>query len=130
MKKTLWLFVLCAMALISCSHGTAEKRGLPTMFYAYPLDEVFSAAKTALTDQEYEITEINKAENLIKARKGTRMPGMPVTVTLSFRSEGNDTWLEIDKQVPPQIIPGSMAGYRMDVDDLFRYIESELDRNY
>jgi hypothetical protein len=130
MKKTLWLSILCALALFSCIHTTTEKRGLATMFYAYPLEDVFSAAKTALTDQEYDITEINKADNLIKAKKGTRMPGMPVTVTLTFRSEGHNTWLEIDKEVPPQLMPGSTAGYRMDVDDLFRFIESELDRNY
>ena len=81
-------------------------------------------------EQEYEISEVNKIENTIKAKKGTRIPGMPIVVTLSFRSEGDSTWLEIKKIVPPQLRPGSMAGYRMDVDDLFRHIDSELDRNY
>ncbi len=130
MKKTLWLFVLGAAVLFSCVHGPAEKRGIPSMFYAYPLDDVFSASKTVLADYEYEITEINKTENFIKAIKGTRIPGLRISITLTFRREGNSTWLEIDKDVPPQLMPGSMAGYRMDVDDLFRYIESELDRNY
>ncbi len=130
MKKTLCLFILCALALFSCIHGTGEKRGTPAMFYAYPLDDVFSASRTVLEEQEYEISEVNKIENLIKAKKGTRIPGMPITVTLTFRREGNSTWLEINKDVPPQLRPGSLAGYRMDVDDLFRYIDSELDRNY
>jgi hypothetical protein len=131
MKKKLWLPILCAVALFSCIHGTSEKRGIATMFYAHSLDDVFSASKTVLKDHDYEITEINKVEDFIKAKKGTRLPGMPITVTLSFQKEGdNSTWIEIEKYIPPQPIPGSMAGYRMDVDDLFRYIESELDRNY
>jgi hypothetical protein len=131
MKKTLMLFILCAVALFSCAHGGPEKRGIGTMLYAYPLEDVISASKTVLTEREFEIVEINMTDNYIKAIKGARIPGKPITVILNFRTEGdNTTWIEMEKDVPPQFIPGSTAGYRMDITDLFRYIESELDRNY
>jgi len=127
---TLLLFIAGLIVLASCIHGPAEKRGMSTMFYAYPLKDVVAASKTVLFEQNYEITEINVTEKFIKAIKGTRIPGQRITVILNFREEGNSTWVELDKDVPPQFIPGSTDGYRMDVDDLFRYIELELDRNY
>jgi hypothetical protein len=130
MKKTLLLFMAGALALFSCAHGPAESRGTRSMFYSHPLDEVLAASKTVLTEQNYEIIEINMTEHFIKAVKGARLPGKPITVTLTFREEGKSTWVDLDKDVPPQFIPGSTAGYRMDVDELFRYIELELDRNY
>ncbi len=131
MKKTLMLFILFAAALLSCAHGGPEKRGMATMLYAHPLEDVISASKTVLAEQEFEIIEINRTDNYIKAIKGARIPGKPITVILNFRTEGESTtWIEMEKDVPPQFIPGSTAGYRMDVNDLFRYIELELDRNY
>jgi hypothetical protein len=130
MRKTLLLFIVVLVVLSSCIHGPAEKRGIATMFYAYPLKDVFAASRTVLTEQGFEVNEVNTVENFMKAVKGTRIPGNPLKVILTFREEGESTWVELDKDVPAQFIPGSTAGYRMDVDDLFRYIELELDRNY
>jgi len=128
MKKTMPVFVLCLMLLAACAHG--PKRGAAIMFYSYPLESVFSASKTVLTEQEFQIEEINRAEKFIRAVKSARVPGLRINVTFKFRTEGNGTWLEIVKKVPPQFIPGSTAGYRMDLTDLFRYVDSELERNY
>jgi hypothetical protein len=130
MKRTIPALVTLLILLGACAHGPAEKRGTATMFYSYPLEDVISASKAVLAEQEYRITEINRTENFIKAVKGARLPGRPITVIFNFRSEGKGTWLEIEKRVPPQFIPGSTAGYRMDIDDLFMYVESELNRNY
>ncbi len=121
MKKTLPVFVLCLMFLVACaSFGSVEKRGIATMFYAYPLEDVLSASKTVLIEHEFEIGEINRTENFIEASRAARVPGMRIIVIFNFRAEGNGTWLEIVKKVPPQFIPGSTAGYRMDISDLFR----------
>lgn len=131
MRKTFLFYIAVVVLLASCAHGSpAEKRGARSMFYAHPLKEVVAAAKTVLLEQDYEITEINMTENFIRAIKGAKIPGKPITVVLVFRPEGESTWVDIHKDVPPQFIPGSTAGYRMDVDELFRYIELELDRNY
>jgi hypothetical protein len=130
MKKTIPVFVMFLILLGACAHGSAEKRGVATMFYSNPLEDVFSASKTVLTEQEFTIIEINRTENFIKAAKAARVPGMRINVTFKFRTEGNGTWIEIDKKVPPQFIPGSTAGYRMDLSDLFRYVDLELERNY
>jgi hypothetical protein len=130
MKRTIPALVTLLILLGACAHGPAEKRGTAMMFYSYPLEDVISASKAVLAEQEYRITEINRTENYIKAVKGARMPGIPITITFKFRAEGSGTWLELYKQVPPQLIPGSTAGYRMDVDDLLMYVESELNRNY
>jgi hypothetical protein len=83
-----------------------------------------------LKEEEYDIIETNRHDNLIKARKATGIPGMRLTVTFTFREEGSGTWLEIIKDVPMQLVPGSTDSYRMDVNELFRLVELELDRNY
>ncbi len=132
MKKALPVFFLCLIFLGACAHGhgSAGTHIMATMYYAYPLDSLFSASKTVLMEQGFDITEINRAGKLIKAKKSGQLPLKRIIVTFTFREEGNGTWLEIDKDVPPQFIPGSTAGYRMDLDDLFRYVDSELERNY
>ena len=130
MRKTLLFFIAVLVVLSSCAHGPAAKRGVRSMYYAHPPKEVLAATKTVLIEQDYEITEINMAENFIRAIKGATIPGKPISVILTFREEGGNTWVDMNKSVPPQFIPGSTAGYRMDVDELFRYIELELDRNY
>lgn len=131
MRKAFLFFIATAVLLASCAHDRpAEKRGVRSMYYAHPVKEVIAAAKTVLVEQEYEITEVNMTENFVRAIKGATIPGKPITVILTFRPEGESTWVDLHKDVPPQFIPGSTAGYRMDVDELFRYIELELDRNY
>ncbi len=131
MKKTLPILALVLVLLGGCaSFGSKEKRGIATMFYAYPLEDVLSASRTVLIEQEFEIGEINRTENFIKASRAARVPGKRIIVIFNFRAEGNGTWLEVIKKVPPQFIPGATAGYRMDISDLFRYVDSELERNY
>lgn len=130
MRKTLLLLVAGVMVLCSCAHGRVEKSGARTMYYAYHLEDVIAASKVVLKEQDYEIVEVNMTEKFIKAVKGALIPGMPITVQLSFRPEGENTWLEVTKRVPPQVVPGSTARHRMDIDDLFRHIELELDRNF
>ena len=70
MRKTLLFFIAAIMVLSSCAHGPAGKRGVRSMYYAHPPEEVLAATKTVLIEQEYEITEINMAENFIRAIKG------------------------------------------------------------
>ena len=130
MRKVFPAILFFSVILLSCAHPRTEGRNAREMYYAYPLDAVFAASQAVLKEQEFDVTELNRADKLIKAIKAATIPGMRLTVTFTFRDEGSGTWLTIEKKVPPQFVPGSTAGYRMDLDDLFHYVEMELDRNY
>jgi hypothetical protein len=129
MKRALGILFLSVM-LLSCAHGRTETHNARTMYYGNTLDAVFAASEAVLAEQGYDIIESNRHDRLIKAIRATKIPGARVTVILTLREEGSGTWLEIEKKVPPQFVPGSTAGYRMDIDDLFHLIEMELDRNW
>ncbi len=100
------------------------------MYYSYPFKDVFAATQTVLKEQGYDTIEINPSEKMIKALRGSDIPGLSSSVTFSFREEGTGTWVNIIRKVPPQFVPGSTDHYRMDIDELYHYVEMELDRNY
>jgi hypothetical protein len=130
MKRTLYLFPVLAVLTIGCIHGGSFRGGDErTMYYAYPVKDVFAAAQVVLKEQDYRLVEINPTEKVIKAVKDSTILG-PISVLLTFREEGSGTWIDLSKKVPPKFIPGSTANSRMDVDDLFRYVDMELERNH
>lgn len=99
------------------------------MYYEYPKDRVWDAAVTVLKDQKWTVNEMNKSENIVKARTSSKIAGVKIRLHLIFKTEGSGTWLEIKKKIPPQFTPGSTNRYRFDLNDLFHDINIQLDRD-
>ena len=100
------------------------------MFYEYAIDDVKKASLKVLEEQEWKITMIDDDKNHIFAKKEAGIPGFKSHVELSLSQEGNGTWIEIERYVPPKFTPGSTFKSRFSINDLFYDISVELERYY
>ena len=98
------------------------------MYYEYPKENVWDASIAVLKERKWTITEMNKPEDLIKAKMSSKIAGAKIRVLLTFRTEGSGTWLEIKEKIPPQFTPGATYRYQFDINELFHEINIELDR--
>lgn len=116
----------CAVNSLIDTEGEEGRK----MYYEYSKDKVWDASVTVLKEQKWTVTEMNRSEDLVKARTSSKIAGAKIRLQFIFKSEGSGTWLEIKKKIPPQFTPGTTNKYKFDLNDLFHDINIELDRNY
>ncbi|MBN1571705.1 MAG: hypothetical protein JW984_00740 [Deltaproteobacteria bacterium] len=131
MKRPFWGFLFLAFFLFSCAHSSSlsiDRKEGRRMYYEYPKDSVWDASVVVLKERKWKITEMNRPENLIKAKMSSKIAGVNVRLLLTFKAEGSGTWLEIKEKIPPQFTPGTTYRYKFDINELFHEINIELDR--
>jgi hypothetical protein len=125
---SLFIILFLSSCAVNSLIDTDGKEGRK-MYYEYSKDKVWDAAVMVLKDQEWTVTEMNRSENLVKAKTSSKIAGAKIRLQLIFKSEGSGTWLEIKKKIPPQFTPGSTNKYKFDINDLFHEINIQLDRD-
>jgi len=131
MKRFICVSFFSILFLLSCAHATPldiERDEGRKMYYEYSKEKVMDASLTILKEHKWAITEINKSEFFVKAKRSSRLARTKIRLQLIYKTEGSGTWLEIKKNIPPQFLPGGTSKYKMEINSLFHDINIEIDR--